>query len=162
MRKNLVCCFTGHRRIYENHILKLPEVLSRTLDALIDKGVRTFRAGGAIGFDSLCALKVLEKKRSHPDVRLELCLPCRDQTSGWSERERYVYGYILERADAVRYAEERYVRGCMYKRNRMLVDGADYCVAFLAKNEGGTAYTCKYALSKGVELINLYDEMEED
>ena len=48
------------------------------------------------------------------------------------------------------------------KRNRMLVDGADYCVAFLAKNEGGTAYTCKYALSKGVELINLYDEMEED
>lgn len=162
MEKKFVCCFTGHRKIADNQIIKLPEVLSRTLDVLIEKGVRTFRAGGAIGFDTLCALKVLEKKMTHTDIRLELCLPCRDQTNGWSEREKYVYNYVLQRADAVRYAEERYISGCMYKRNRMLVDGADYCVAFLAKNEGGTAYTAKYALSKNVEVINLYYEMEAD
>ena len=162
METDLVCCFTGHRKISENHILKLPEVLSHVLDTLIANGVRTFRAGGAIGFDTLCALKVLEKKKSYPEVRLELCLPCRDQTNGWSEREKYIYNYVLERSDKVRFAEERYVSGCMYKRNRMLVDGADYCVAFLAKSEGGTAYTAKYALSKGVELINLFCEMEED
>ncbi len=161
MGQNKICCFTGHRRIAENHILRLPGILTKTIDALIEKGVRTFRAGGAVGFDTLCALKVLETKMEHPDVRLELILPCRDQTSGWSEREKYVYGYILERADAVRYASERYASGCMYKRNRMLVDGSDYCVAFLAKGEGGTAYTCRYALAEGVELINLFDEMED-
>ena len=162
MERNFVCCFTGHRKIEENYILRLPEALSSTLDRLINKGVRIFRTGGAIGFDTIAALKILEKKKCRPDVRLELCLPCRDQTNGWSEREKYIYSYVLKHADAVRYAEERYVSGCMYKRNRMLVDGADYCVAFLTRNEGGTAYTAKYALSKGVELINLYDEMEED
>ena len=162
MEEKTVCCFTGHRRITEEHILKLPELLSQTLDMLIDKGVDTFRAGGALGFDTLCALKVLEKKKSHPHIRLELMLPCRDQTNGWSEREKYVYSYLLERADLIKYAEQSYVSGCMYKRNRMLVDGSDYCVAFLAKNDGGTAYTCKYALSKGVELINLFYELEED
>lgn len=162
MVKGKICCFTGHRKIAEDHILRLPENLSHTLDELIERGVTVFRAGGAIGFDTICALKVLEKKRTYPDIRLELCLPCRDQTNGWSEREKYVYNYVLERADSVRYAENYYVSGCMYKRNRMLVDGADFCVAFLAKNEGGTAYTAKYALSKGVELINLFNGMEGD
>jgi uncharacterized phage-like protein YoqJ len=157
----MVCCFTGHRVIEESHIYRLPELLSHTLERLISRGVTTFRAGGALGFDTIAALKVLEKKKSNPDVRLELMLPCRNQAEGWTERERFVYSYILERADKVTYAEERYVSGCMYKRNRMLVDGADYCVAFLSKNEGGTAYTARYALSKDVELINLYYEMEE-
>jgi len=162
MVKGKICCFTGHRKIAEDHILRLPEKLSHTLDGLIEQGVTVFRAGGAIGFDTLAALKVLEKKKDHPEIRLELMLTCHDQTRGWSEREKYVYNYILERADSARYAELRYVRGCAYKRDRMLVDGADVCVAFLAKNEGGTAYTAKYALSKGVELINLFDGMEGD
>ena len=49
----------------------------------------------------------------------------------------------------------------MARRNRALVDGSDYCVAYLTKNSGGTLYTCSYALKKGVELINLADGLPE-
>ena len=37
----------------------LPAVLDALLDDLYNKGVRTFRAGGALGFDTVAALSVL-------------------------------------------------------------------------------------------------------
>lgn len=151
------CCFTGHRDICAEDIVRLPEVLDTTLDRLIASGVGVFRAGGAVGFDTLCALKVLEKKKKDPKIRLELCLPCKDQTQGWPERDVNIYNYILSAADSVRYVGEKYVRGCMHVRNRMLVDGSDVCVTYCKESVGGTAYTCRYALKRGVELINLAD-----
>ncbi len=159
MTTNKICCFTGHRNIADSHILRMPELLDRQLDELIKSGFSVFRAGGAIGFDTLCALKVLDKKRSYPDlsITLELCLPCTDQTNGWNDRDKHIYNYILERADKVRYAHELYVNGCMFDRNRMLVDGADLCLAYLASSKGGTAFTCSYAKKKGVALINTFD-----
>ncbi len=155
-----ICCFTGHRHIHANDIVRIPELLDGVLENLIRDGVRIFRAGGAVGFDTVCALKVLEKKNKYPDVTLELCLPCKDQTQTWSERDAHIYNYILEHADRVRYAREKYTPGCMHERNRMLVDGSDHCIAFCSSSHGGTAYTCAYALSKQVELINLYDMMK--
>ncbi len=161
MKTQKICCFTGHRRIADGHIIRLPQLIDEELERLIGEGFTVFRAGGALGFDTLAALKVLEKKKKY-DISLELCLPCLDQTLGWSEREKQIFKYIFERADAVRYAEKHYTTGCMYKRNRMLVDGADLCLAFLSSSRGGTAYTCSYALSRGVELINLFDRIEKD
>ena len=153
-----ICCFTGHREIKDEYILRLPEMLDSLLDKLIAKNVTIFRAGGARGFDTLCALKVLEKKKSNPDIRLELCLPCRDQTQNWGNQDAAVYNYILSHADAVSYAYENYTKGCMFKRNRMLVDGADICVAFCSSDRGGSAYTVSYAEQIGVPTVNLFDK----
>lgn len=152
-----ICCFTGHRSISAENIIKLPALLDTTISHLIEKGVTTFRTGGAVGFDTLCALKVLEKKKSNPDILLELCLPCKNQTDGWSEMDKSIYNYIISNADRVRYAHEKYVSGCMHDRNRMLVRDSDWCVAYCSSSKGGTAYTVKYALSYGLELINLYE-----
>ena len=58
----LICCFTGHRTIRAEHMLMLPRVLDRVLEGLIGRNITIFRTGGAIGFDTLAALKVLEKK----------------------------------------------------------------------------------------------------
>lgn len=152
-----ICCFTGHRDIPAEYIVRLPELLDRQLYELTERGFSVFRAGGAIGFDTLCALKVLEIKKNNPHISLELCLPCTDQTEGWNDREKHIYNYILERADNIRYAHKYYVSGCMFDRNRMLVDGADLCLAYLSSSKGGTAYTCSYAKKKGVEVINTFD-----
>ena len=152
-----ICCFSGHRRISAEHFIRLPELLDRVLDELVKKGFYTFRTGGAIGFDTLCALKCLELKKSRPDlpIRLELCLPCRNQTDGWSEQDRAVYNFVLARADKVTYEQDIYTSGCMHARNRRLVDGASACVTYLASASGGTAYTCNYARENGVRVINL-------
>ena len=156
------CCFTGHRQICAEHFMRLPELLSGLLDSLVADGYRNFKAGGAIGFDTLAALKCLELKNKYPDlsITLELCLPCRDQTLGWSEQEKSAYRFVLERADKVYYESESYTSGCMFARNRRLVDGSDTCIAYLSTNKGGTAYTCSYAKDKGVRVINLYDRLK--
>ena len=152
-----ICCFTGHRTIPEVARLPLVSRLDRTLHTLVAEGYTTFRCGGARGFDTLAALRVLHLKKSHPTVRLSLILPCRDQAAAWREGERMIWQDILEKADEVRFIAERYTAECMHLRNRALVDGAATCVAYLTANRGGTLYTCSYALKLGVRLINLAD-----
>ena len=56
-----ICCFTGHRSISESEIVQIPSALGKIIDELYNNGVREFRAGGAIGFDTLAALKVISR-----------------------------------------------------------------------------------------------------
>lgn len=160
MKNKKTCCFTGHRNISAEHIVKIPEALDNLLETLISEGFEHFKAGGALGFDTICALKVLEKKKKYPNVTLELCLPCKDQAEAWAEHDRYVYYYVLKLADKVVYSKEFYSKGCMHARNRMLVEGSEVCVAFCTMKSGGTAYTVSYAKNNGLRVINLYDRIK--
>ena len=154
------CCFTGHRTIPPEARDELTAILDRRLQALYDVGFVEFRAGGALGFDTLAAERVLALRARHPDCRLVLMLPCRDQSKYWSKADKEEYAEILEKADRICYAREHYTPDCMHARNRALVDGSDLCLAYLIENKGGTLYTCSYALKQGVRLINLADEIE--
>ena len=153
-------CFTGHRNIAYGDAVKLPSLLEKVLTDLIGRGVTIFRAGGAIGFDTVAALKVLELKERYPHIRLELILPCRNQTEYWEETAVRTYQYILERADSHRFLFDTYFEGCMLERDRRLVEGSDVCVAFCNRSRGGTAYTFTHALRAGLEVINLNDLMQ--
>ena len=150
-----ICCFTGHRTIRAHARTALVSLLDTTLKRLYEQGFREFRTGGARGFDTLAALRVLALKKSHSDCRLSLILPCRDQAKNWSAGERAVWQELLDHADTVRVLYDTYTPECMHARNRALVDGSDLCIAYLTQNRGGTLYTCSYALKNGVELLNL-------
>lgn len=152
-------CFTGHRQIAYVDAVKLPTLLDRTLIDLIHRGATVFRAGGAIGFDTVAALKVLELRERYPHIRLELILPCRNQTERWEETALRTYHYILERADSHHFLFDTYFEGCMLERDRRLVEGSDVCVAFCNRSRGGTAYTFAHALRLGLEVININDLM---
>ena len=154
-----IVCLTGHRHITPAHARVLPALLETKMGELIAKGTEEFRAGGAMGFDMLAALKVLEIRESIPALRLRLCLPCRDQTRAWDEYSHRAYQYILDRADAVSYVADNYTSTCMLERDRRLVEGSDLCLAYCTQNRGGTFYTCTYALKRDVPLINLADEL---
>lgn len=147
--------FTGHRFIPENEIISLTVRLSDVIEKLIEEGFSDFRCGGAQGFDTIAALKVLEKKKAHPEISLHLFLPHKEQAQGWSENAARAYEFILQRADSVNYSYEHYERGCMFARNRAMVDGSDLCVAYCTRSRGGTAYTVDYAAKKGLKIINL-------
>ena len=155
MERNWICCFTGHRRIDGEAMQELSRLLDGVLDRLIADGVTVFRTGGAMGFDTLAALKVIERRERDPSLSLELCLPCRDQTQGWDARSREYYEYILTHADRVSYVQEAYTKGCMLARNRMLVDGSQFCIGYCTSERGGSAYTLDYAKKKGLRVINL-------
>ena len=152
-----VCMFTGHRTIQEKHVRTLPEQIDRLLESLIEEGYTEFIAGGAIGFDTLASLKVLEKKRKYGFIRLNLILPCRDQDKGWRESLKTAYRYVLENADSIRYSSEQYHKGCMHKRNRAMVEASELCVAYCGKTTGGSAYTVDYARKNGLRVINVFE-----
>lgn len=153
--KEKTCCFTGHRDI---PILQLPIIkskLKKTIIEYIEKGYCYFGAGGAMGFDTLAAQTVLKLKETYPQIKLILVLPCLTQTRGWKETDVKEYERIKSLADKVVYTSQEYTRGCMFKRNRHLVDFSSLCIAYLTKDEGGTAYTVKYAKQSGLNIINL-------
>ena len=155
-----ICCFTGHRTVAPETATALSHALDRHLSRLAADGYTEFRAGGARGFDTIAALRVLALKERFPNVRLHLILPCRDQTKFWRTGEKALFDDILAKADAVSYVTDVYTPSCMYTRNRALVDGSDLCIAYLTENRGGTLYTCTYALKHRVELLNLAEEIE--
>lgn len=152
------CCFTGHRRIPQGAAAGVRLQLRRQLARLAaDRGVGTFLAGGAVGFDTLAAQEVLRARGEHfPWLRLVLVLPCMGQEAAWSQRDAAIYRTLLRQADEVVYTAEAYYKGCMFRRNRYLVDHSAYCLCYLHDTErGGTAYTVKYARQQGLEVTNL-------
>jgi len=149
-------CFTGHRHIPENELPIIKERLRETVIGLIERGYRYFGAGGAIGFDTLAALTVLELRAVYPQIRLILVLPCRDQTALWNASDVLKYNEILRHADKVVYLHERYTNSCMHERNRYLVDNSSVCVCYLRHKSGGAAYTVGYARLYGCDTVDIH------
>lgn len=152
-------CFTGHRKIDLNYAYKLPSVLKNIITDMIECGARKFITGGAMGFDTVAALCVIELKEKYPEISLELILPCKDQSKGWNSIGKATYDVVVAHADSVKYLHNTYVSGCMYERNRCLVDSSDICIAFCRRDIGGTAYTVSYALQQGKRVINIADNI---
>lgn len=155
--KEKTCCFTGHRHIPEDDLNIIKNKLKKEVIKLIDQGVCYFGAGGALGFDTIAAQTVLELKNDYPNIKLILVLPCKNQTYHWQEKDKKVFEDIKKRCDKYVYTSEEYNSQCMKKRNRHLVDNSSYCICYLTRDIGGTAYTVHYAQKKGLEIINIAD-----
>ena len=140
-------------------MVRLSALLDREIGVLIEKGCDTFVCGGAVGFDTLAACRVIAAKKKHPHLRLVLVLPCRNQTEKWKRPDDIrLYQQIKGFSSQIIYAEETYTAGCMHKRNRMMADMSTYCIAYYNNvPRGGTAYTVKYAIEHGKTLVNLHD-----
>ena len=91
-------CFTGHRYIDKKSAFQIPALLKSHLRRYIDAGAYRFRVGGAMGFDTVAALCVLELLSEYPHLELELVIPCPEQTRGWNDECRRVYNYIMKKA----------------------------------------------------------------
>ena len=155
MIQNGVCCFTGHRN-YEKTVTRDEKLFfEKLVDNLINYGYTTFKAGGALGFDSAAAEYILKKRQEGYPVRLELVLPCADQTKMWGFTDRRRYETIKKAADKVDCLHDAYVDGCMQERNRRMVDESSICIAYCTQDRGGTAGTIRYAKQRGVRVYNI-------
>ena len=150
-------CFTGHRSIDPPRASLILPLLDQILRSLIRLGATQFYAGGALGFDTIAAIAVLKLKKDFPDVRLNLILPCKNQTKMWNDKDRAIYDSILQAADSVEFVCENYTSYCMHERNRRLVDSSQICIAYCEHSGGGSAYTMSYALKKEKEVLNIAD-----
>lgn len=156
--RNKTCSFTGHRDISGESVEHLTEKIMNMITQLYARGINHFLCGGALGFDTLCEQCVLAAKREHPDITLSLYLPCRGQDKMWSFTSKRLFAHIKSRADEVVYISEEYDSGCMFKRNRRLVDDSCVCICYVTHRGGGSAYTAAYALENKLEVINIADD----
>ena len=75
------CCLTGHRSLPSDpdRLAELRQNLRRLICDLAQQGITTFYTGGALGFDTMAAMMVLELKSRLPQLRLHLALPYPEQ-----------------------------------------------------------------------------------
>jgi len=149
------CCFTGHRIIKKSEIDLIKLKLKQEIIKLINNDVNVFICGGALGFDTIAALEVLEQKKIYEDVQLIMALPCKEQDKNWKEKEKIIYKNILKSADEIVYISDEFSKDCMLKRNRYMVDNSSFCICYLRKKRSGTAYTVNYAKIKNLTLIEI-------
>ena len=157
----LTCCVTGNRpqkfpwsygegKAHEKYLVEM----TRQIEKLIESGYTYFISGGAIGVDMDFAESVLQAKKHHMDIVLEITVPCRNQDLKWGKPDKKRYEKILKRADIVNILSESYISFCMQKRNEYMVDKSDLVIAFWNGEEsGGTWNTINYAKRKSKQLL---------
>ena len=91
-----------------------------------------------------------------PDLRLVAVIPFDGQERRFSPADRERFGRVLAAADRSIVLAPAYHAGCYAVRNNYLVDHASVLVAWYDGAPGGTHYTVRRALSRGLEFINLH------
>lgn len=136
------CAFAGHRPQSlpfgfdesDKRCTSLKSVMRDQIVALIEnEGVTHFITGMALGVDMYAAEIVLDLKSKYPHIN-NIAAKCDKET-------------MLQR---------EYTPDCMDKRNRYMVDHADYILAVWNGCPSGTGNTVRYAhkMSKSIIVIN--------
>ena len=146
--------FTGHRTLPEKAVARQ---LHEIIPVLYANGFNNFITGGALGFDTLAALAVLEFGKHHPHVHLCLALPAEDQPADWDEKDRRRYYDIFNKSATHQFLCGSIKEKDVYRvRNYFMVDHADACIAYLDHGgRSGTVMTVNYAKRKGLPLLNI-------
>jgi uncharacterized phage-like protein YoqJ len=116
-----------------------------------------FNLGGAIGADQWMGAAAIEH-----GVKFGLFLPFLPQVQAkfWSDQQRAELDRQLRSASKIMIVDSNggYDVIKYHERDRLMVDEADFVVAFwVGRRRGGTFETMKYALSKSKFVLNALD-----
>ena len=115
------------------------------LEPLLEEGVRYFGVGGALGFDTLVAEKLLALRESQPQMRIILVQPFQGYQSRWTTAQQARAAAVEARADKVVVCCQTLSREAFLARDRHLVNGSSCCIAWCTRATGGITYTLRYA-----------------
>ena len=160
------CAFTGHRPQHlpfgmnenDDRCVKLKEALKEQIINLIEaEDVTHFITGMALGVDLYAAEIVLDLKARYPNITLESAIPCETQAVKWSMAQRERYYDIAAQCDKETMLQSHYSPDCMDKRNRYMVDHADFIIAVWDGRPSGTGKTVTYARDRNGKSIIVID-----
>ena len=165
------CCFTGYRpqkfpfALKNDNVdyLKFENDLFEQILSLAEENCRVFYCGMAMGFDIISAEMVLSVKKAFKErLKLICVLPFEAQGDSFGDEWKKRFYDVLEQADEIEILDKEYNKGCYQKRNKFMVDNSDYVITWYDGKAGGTRNTIDYALKKGRQVFNIYDENVED
>ena len=155
--KSKSLAFTGHRTVPVERQNEIRARLVEVVSVACKSGITCFYSGMAMGFDLMAAEAVLSLKGRYPNIRLIAVVPFRRQSCRWPSIEKERYQKIISQADRVIVLSEYYFKGCLLRRNDFMLEHSCGVIAFYdGKPYGGTFYTCREALKKGMDIVNLY------
>ena len=152
------CCITGHRNTRKDEEGMIRAKIREQILLLLQQGISTFMVGGAVGFDMLAGEVLLDlREKEGKELRLVSVLPYLAWREKWIEEDKDREDRILEKSDEILVSANEYSRHSYLDRDRRMVDSSAVCIAYCARKTGGTAYTVRYALKNGLQVINLAD-----
>lgn len=167
--KEKTVAFTGNRdlttsdgRIDRNLENVIRTELYSLVENLYKQGKDTYLNGGAIGFDMMAAEVVLELKKKYPSIRLIIAIPFKGQELKFSQRDKKRYQYIIDSSDSqVLIWDGGFSRIAYHKRNDYLIANSSTIIAYSNGIGKGTKSTVEKAQKKGLEIINIFDELQD-
>jgi uncharacterized phage-like protein YoqJ len=109
----------------------------------------------AQGVDIYAAEAVLSVRSKDPAITLECAVPYKGHGKGRSARDKARYENILKASDKVTTLSEKYLPGCMQRRNRYLVKNSQLLIAVYGGVPGGTSDTIRLAKERGLAVVQL-------
>lgn len=147
---------TGHR---PNKLGGYSKQAFNKLIAIVESWLRVNKpdhviSGMALGWDQALAQAAI-----YCNIPFTAAIPFKGQELAWPKKSQEYYHFLLSRANTVKIiCEGGYSPNKMQIRNEWMVDNCDKLLAMYDETPGGTANCIAYANSKGVEIINLYNQ----
>lgn len=148
MGKESSAVFIGHRNCSEITI----EKITPYIEALIAEGINTFYNGGMGQFDRTAARAVFLLKEKYPNIKNNIVIPYHN----FKVFNKKLFDEIVA-PFAEQHESNIYYISAIPKRNRYMVEQSSYALCYISGAPGGAVDTYKYAQSKNLKLINLYN-----
>lgn len=135
------CTFFGHRECYGLDM----RVLQLAIEELISKGVDTFYVGNQGQFDGMVYSCLKQLQKGHPHIRVCIVL-------AYLPTEKYECDDMTD----TMYPEiESHPKFAIERRNRWMIEHADYCICYINHTWGGAYKFAKLAKRCGRTVINI-------
>jgi len=160
-------CFSGHRRVHfdmDDSFLgeKMQKALKHSIQTAINEGFTAFYTGMAQGFDIIAGEAVIQTKYScNTEITLFCIVPYRGQETKWSKKWRQRHDQLLKNGEII-CLNDSYITGCFHERNKYLVDNSARLIGLYSGKSSGTRHTFDYAEKSGLEIINIWDKLEDN
>lgn len=149
--------FFGHRRLYD--AIRVEELLEELVRELLrTKQYVEFLVGRDGDFDILAASVIRRYKRQYRSDNSSLVLVLPYMRADFHDNEESYREYY----DEIEVFSGTHYKAAFQQRNRLLIDRSDLAVFYVEKAKGGAHSTMKYAVTQGVETINLHDTIEKE
>jgi uncharacterized phage-like protein YoqJ len=158
-------CITGHRPdsfLVSHYQLEAVKRLASDVACALKREYGdelVFNLGGAIGADQWMGAAAIEH-----GVKYSLFLPFLPQVQAlyWDDQQREELDRQMKNAARIVVVDPsgQYDVAKYHERDRLMVDDADFVVAFwVGRRRGGTFETMRYALSKSKFVLNALDRL---
>ena len=151
--------FIGHRNIAKQ--IKLRTLLLQTIKSEIDNGCNFFTMGTHGDFDDLALSACKELRRNFPNIEIEVVItsihtiqPRINERFETKITPYYDVKTVLYEIEEVHYKRQ------ITESNKIMIDSCDTLICYVDENkkQSGALTALKYAKTKGLRIINLFQQ----